>query len=177
MGIRFRWSRPAALLAVALVVPLAAAEDKKASQSTPVVAVDAGKVKGVGSGDVVAFKGIPYAKPPVGDLRWREPQPPEHWSGVRECTRFGNACPQRIDPVMNSIPQMKLNAPMSEDCLYLNVWAPAKPAGKLPVLVWIHGGGYTQGAASQPLYDGEQLARKGAVVVSMNYRLGPLGFL
>jgi para-nitrobenzyl esterase len=165
------------LLAAVVIATLAGADDKKGG---PAVSIDTGKVRGVVLGDakdVLAFKGIPYAKPPVGDLRWREPQPPEKWDGVRDCFQFGNACPQRIDPVMAAIPQMKLGAPMNEDCLYLNVWAPAKPAGKAPVLVWIHGGGYTQGAASQPLYDGEQLARRGNVVVSMNYRLGPLGFL
>lgn len=178
---RYLGPRSASLLAAVVLVTLAAAEDKQASPPAgPTVATDAGKVRGVVLGaakDVVAYKGIPYAKPPVGDLRWREPQPPEKWSGVRDCFAFGSVCPQRVDPFMNSIPQMKLNAPMNEDCLYLNVWGPAKAAGaKLPVLVWIHGGGYTVGAASQPLYDGEALARRGAVVVSMNYRLGPFGF-
>jgi para-nitrobenzyl esterase len=128
--------------------------------------------------DVIAFKGIPYAMAPVGELRWRKPQPPAKWEGVRECFRFGNACPQRVDPVLKTIPQLALNAVSSEDCLYLNLWRPAKLSGtKLPVLVWIHGGGFTTGAASQPLYDGESLARRGVVVVSLNYRIGALGFL
>jgi para-nitrobenzyl esterase len=179
---RFIDSRAASLLVLVLFASLAGADDKKsASPPGPAVVIDSGKIRGVALGDakdVLAYKGIPYAKPPVGDLRWREPQAPEKWEGVRDCFQFGSACPQRIDPFMAAIPQMKLNAPMNEDCLYLNVWAPAKPAGgSLPVLVWIHGGGYVNGAASQPLYDGEALARKGAVVVSMNYRLGSLGFL
>jgi para-nitrobenzyl esterase len=166
------------LVAVAFTPSLGAAEDPPGD---PTVAIDAGKVRGVLVGttrDVVAYKGIPYAKPPVGDLRWREPQPPEKWDGVRDCSRFGNACPQPVNPVLRAIPQLALNAHESEDCLYLNVWGPAKPArAKLPVLVWIHGGSLTTGAASQPLYDGEALARRGVVLVSMNYRLGPLGYL
>jgi para-nitrobenzyl esterase len=174
--------RSVALLAAAFFAAMAGADDKKVEgQPGQAVATDAGKLRGLVIGaakDVVAYKGIPYAKPPVGELRWREPQPADKWDGVRDCFQFGNACPQRIDPFMTSIPQMRLMAPMNEDCLYLNVWAPAKAsAEKHPVLVWIHGGGYTTGAASQPLYDGEQLARRGAILVSMNYRLGSLGFL
>jgi para-nitrobenzyl esterase len=177
---RFAGPRAASLLAVLVLAALARAEDKKAPPPGPAVAIDAGKVRGhlVGADkDIVAYKGIPYAKPPVGDLRWREPQPPEKWEGVRDCFQFGNACLQRGDAMINVIPQLRLNANQSEDCLYLNVWGPAKSGAKLPVLVWIHGGGYTTGAASQPLYDGESLARKGAVVVTLNYRLGPFGFL
>jgi para-nitrobenzyl esterase len=147
----------------------------------PEVTIDAGKVRGLIVGtnkDVLAYKGIPYAKPPVGDLRWREPQPPEKWQDVRDCFTFGNVCAQRSDPFINSIAQLKLNAPMNEDCLYLNVWSPAKSAtAKLPVLFWIHGGGYTTGAGSQTLYDGDALVHHGVVLVTINYRLGPLGFL
>jgi para-nitrobenzyl esterase len=147
----------------------------------PVIPTDAGQVRGVlagQAGDVIAYKGIPYAMPPVGDLRWREPQPPAKWLGIRECDKYGNACIQRVDPVLKTIPQLALNADASEDCLYLNVWCPAKVFGSpFPVLFWIHGGGFTTGAASQPLYDGESLARRGVVLVSINYRLGALGFL
>jgi para-nitrobenzyl esterase len=154
---------------------------KAAGQPGPTIAIDAGKIRGIALGagkDILAYKGVPYAKPPIGDLRWREPQAPEKWEGVRECSQFGNCCLQKSDSLINSIPQLKLSAPMSEDCLYLNVWGPAKAEGaKLPVLFWIHGGGYTTGAASQPLYDGEALARRGVVLVSINYRLGPLGFM
>jgi para-nitrobenzyl esterase len=184
-----KWCR--GLLVAAVLATPAVAEEKPTtgeegkarpgSAVGPAVMTDAGQVRGLLVGpaaDVVAYKGIPFAKPPVGELRWKEPQPPEKWQGVRDCFKFGDACPQRVDPLVGSIPQMALGAPTSEDCLYLNVWRPAKPAGgKLPVLVWIHGGGYMMGAASQPLYDGEALARRGVVVVSMNYRLGPFGFL
>jgi para-nitrobenzyl esterase len=142
--------------------------------------IDSGSIVGhfVGEqNDVQVFKGIPYAKPPVAALRWQPPQPPESWAGVRECVEFGPACPQKIEPMMNLVPQMGLNASNSEDCLYLNVWRPANgDGGKYPVMVWIHGGGYTMGAASQPIYDGESLARNGVVLVSINYRLGPFGF-
>jgi para-nitrobenzyl esterase len=161
--------------------PEGAGANKLALQPAPPIAIDAGKIRGLVVGadkDVQAYKGIPYAKPPVGDLRWREPQAPEKWQGVRDCFQFGNVCLQKSDPLINAIPQLKLSAPMNEDCLYLNVWRPAKAeTTKLPVLVWIHGGGYTTGAASQPLYDGDALARRGVVLVTINYRLGPLGFL
>lgn len=148
---------------------------------TAAIAVESGQVRGevVGQGkDVQAFKGIPYAAPPVGELRWKAPQAAAKWEGVRDCIAFGNACPQKVPALMKAIPQMAINAPYSEDCLYLNVWAPANAKNKpLPVLYWIHGGGYTMGAASQPVYDGENLCRLGCVVVSINYRLGPFGFL
>jgi para-nitrobenzyl esterase len=166
------------LLAAVIVRPAGSFEEPRHG---PEVATDAGKVRGLLLGatqDVLAYKGIPYAQPPVGDLRWREPRPAEKWQGVRDCSKFGNACPQIVSPILRTLPQMALSAPTNEDCLYLNVWCPAKPAReKLPVMVWIHGGSFTTGAASQPLYDGESLARKGVVLVSVNYRLGPLGFL
>lgn len=144
------------------------------------VQLDSGQVRGlvVGADDVHVFRGIPFAAPPTGDLRWRPPQPAPAWNGVRECYSFGPAAPQKLSPMLATFPGMALGSSMSEDCLYLNVWAPAKKAdAALPVMVWIHGGGYTMGAGSQRLYDGEDLARRGAVVVSINYRLGALGFL
>ncbi len=138
------------------------------------VRTDHGLVEGSPSTDgaVRAFKGIPYAAPPVGTLRWRSPQPSADWSGVRKATEFGSRCVQ-------SHPGVEIafrDRGESEDCLFVNVWTPAKAATqKLPVLVWIHGGAFTDGAASEPRYDGENLARKGIVVVSLNYRLGVLG--
>jgi para-nitrobenzyl esterase len=145
------------------------------------VKIDTGLVQGMAasaSGDVVVFRGIPYAAPPVGELRWRAPQPAKAWEGVRECANFGAAAPQVISPLLNSFPGMSLGAKTSEDCLYLNVWTPARrSAEKLPVMVWVHGGGYTFGADSQPLYEATNLSRRGVVVVGMNYRLGVLGFL
>jgi para-nitrobenzyl esterase len=150
---------------------------------TPTVELrlDSGTIRGLVVGDkkdVSAYKGIPYAAPPVGELRWKPPQPVQPWKGVRDCFEFGAACPQNIPPFLAAIPEMALGAPTSEDCLFVNVWTPAQRGSeKLPVLFWIHGGGFVMGAGSQPLYDGEELARLGCVVVSVNYRLGPFGFL
>jgi len=143
--------------------------------------LETGLVRGLIVGnadDVELYRGIPFAAPPVGDLRWRPPQPARAWQGVRESFAFGAAAPQKPVPLLAAFPGMSLNAKTNEDCLYLNVWTPAKRSGEpLPVMVWIHGGGYTFGSASQPLYDGTRLARRGVVFVGINYRLGPLGFL
>ena len=148
---------------------------------SPAIQIDSGGLRGLqvgGNNDVIAYKGIPYAAPPLGELRWKPPQPVEPWRGVRDCFEFGPAAPQVTPMLLASLPEMAVGAPLSEDCLYLNVWTPAHHIGnKLPVLYWIHGGGFVLGAASQPLYDGEPLARLGCVVVSVNYRLGLLGFL
>ena len=123
---------------------------------------------------VRSFKGIPFAQPPVGDLRWREPQPVKDWTGVRNADEFGPACMQRISPTSDYWLRAK---GMSEDCLYLNVWTPAKSAEeKLPVLVYIFGGGFQNGDGSEPRYDGESMARKGIVAVSLNYRTNIFGF-
>ena len=140
---------------------------------TPAARVEQGEIAGktVGSGDVEAFLGIPFARPPAGELRWKPPQPPEKWEGVRRCEDFGPACPQPEAVVQ------PIRGPRKEDCLYLNVWRPAGAAKKLPVMVWIHGGGFTTGSGAKELYDGSKLARAGAAVVTINYRLGPLGFL
>ena len=140
------------------------------------VATDAGLVEGTVNADsqVRIFKGIPFAAPPVGALRWKAPQPVPSWTGVRKATEFGARCMQgRIfgDMVFR-------DSGPSEDCLYLNVWAPsASGPAHLPVMVWIYGGGFAAGAASEPRQDGENLAKKGVVVVSFNYRLGVFGFL
>jgi len=123
---------------------------------------------------VRSFKGIPFAQPPVGDLRWREPQPAKNWSGVRNADRFGPGCMQRLSP--NADYWFRGDG-MSEDCLYLNVWTPAKSGReKLPVLVYIFGGGFQNGDGSEPRYDGESMARKGIVAVSLNYRTNIFGF-
>jgi para-nitrobenzyl esterase len=139
------------------------------------VRTEAGSVEGSTSADgkVQIFKGIPYAAPPVGALRWKEPQPVPAWQGVRKATEFGAHCVQaRVYDDM-----VFRDAGPSEDCLYLNVWTPkASSTAKLPVMVWIHGGGFQAGATSEPRQDGEHLAHKGVVIVSMNYRLGIFGF-
>ena len=123
---------------------------------------------------VRSFKGIPFAQPPVGDLRWREPQPVKNWPGVRNADTFGPTCMQRLSP--NADYWFRGDG-MSEDCLFLNVWTPAKSGGeKLPVLVYIFGGGFQNGDGSEPRYDGESMARQGIVAVSLNYRTNIFGF-
>jgi para-nitrobenzyl esterase len=136
--------------------------------------VTGGKVSGVAASGMVVFKGIPFAAPPVGALRWKAPQPLKAWTGTLGARTFEPACMQ--DPMF---PQL-FSAPrdLSEDCLYLNVWTPAKTAGdKLPVMVWIYGGGFVGGQTSVPMYDGAKLAEKGVILVSVAYRLGAFGFL
>jgi len=130
-----------------------------------------GVVEGLTDSGARVFRGIPYAAPPIGDLRWREPQPAAAWKGVRKATEFGPRCVQ--GPIFDD---MVFRDQPGEDCLCLNVWTPARPE-KLPVMVWIHGGGFQAGSASEPRQDGGRLARKGVVVVSLNYRLGVFGFL
>jgi para-nitrobenzyl esterase len=150
-----------------------------AQQPKP-IHIDSGKVQGTLTADqkVVAYKGIPYAAPPVEELRWRPPQPIGKWKGVFQARDFGAHCIQ-----FGSYPDMVFHDPgPSEDCLTLNVWAPAdaKPSGKsggLPVMVWIYGGGLQTGSTSENRQDGQYLAHRGVIVVSMNYRLGPFGFL
>ncbi|MCX8475949.1 MAG: carboxylesterase family protein [Sphingomonas sp.] len=137
-----------------------------------IVRIDSGRLAGTLGTDksIRVFKGIPYAAPPLGALRWRAPAPVKAWKGVRRADRFGFSCPQHLRPG-----QM---LEMSEDCLTANVWTGAKSAEeRRPVYVWIYGGGFNEGTGSDPQFDGEGLARKGVVVVTFNYRLGPLGFL
>lgn len=135
---------------------------------------DLGSLEGIEEGGVAVFKGIPYAAPPLGVLRWREPQPLQPWTGVRAAHMFG---PASIQPEGQPLEGGATAGPQSEDCLYLNVWTPgAEPSAKRPVMVWIHGGAFTKGAGSLPIYSGVPLARKGTVVVTFNYRLGHLGF-
>jgi len=139
----------------------------------PQVMIAQGRLAGVLAGGVAAFKGIPYAAPPVGALRWRAPQDAPRWDGVRDAAAFGPVCPQH--PTSGLAARARL--PQSEDCLTLNVWsADLHPAAPRPVMVWIHGGGLAQGGSALPIYDGAALARRGVVVVSFNYRLGRLGF-
>lgn len=142
--------------------------------SIPLVQTRHGKIVGVVQEEIHIWRGIPYAAPPIGELRWRAPQPVTSWQDVRQADCFSCASWQDItwcrelgggDP-----------GNFSEDCLYLNVWAPAVRHKLLPVMVWLHGGGYTIGAGSLPPYDGHALAKRGAIVVTVNYRLGHLGF-
>ena len=122
--------------------------------------------------EVTAFRGIPYAAPPVGDLRWRPPQPVKGWKGIRECTKFTPMSPQTV------LPNMAPDLPTSEDCLYLNVITPAHgPDERLPVMVWMHGGGYSMGCGSDRIWNNYRLPQYGAVVVTLTHRLGPIGLL
>jgi para-nitrobenzyl esterase len=143
------------------------------ASSAPRVKTTAGRVEGKDAGPVHVFLGIPYAAPPVGELRWKPPAPVAKWSGVRPATEFGAHCMQG-----NVFGDMNFrDAGGSEDCLTLNVWVPANPSGaKLPVMVWIYGGGFVAGTTSEARQDGTHLAQQGVVVVSMNYRLGIFGF-
>lgn len=133
--------------------------------------VTGGSVSGIAEGSIGVFKGIPFAAPPVGALRWKAPAPVQPWPGVRKTDAFAKACMQAPNTQGNT-------SPVSEDCLYLNVWTPATRAtAKLPVIVWIHGGGYVGGSTSISMYDGTGFAKKGVVLVSLAYRLGPYGFM
>lgn len=157
-----------------LGVAVSLAAGVQAGEPAPRVRVESGLLQGVKDDDLVAFKGVPYARPPVGDLQWRPPMPARPWAGVKEAGVFGHACLQ--PPQSPTGLYSGGMASMSEDCLTLNVWAPAA-AKDLPVMVWIHGGSLVGGSSSEPLYDGANLARKGIVFVSINYRLGLLGYL
>ena len=141
------------------------------------LSIHQGRLEGDDQGGLLVFKGIPFAAPPVGALRWLAPEKPASWTGVRDARRFGAVAPQnRV--VLTALSAMVVEGDQSEDCLSLNVWTPALDGKRRPVMVWIHGGGFTIGAGSQALYDGSVLARRGDVVlVTVNYRMGPLGFL
>jgi para-nitrobenzyl esterase len=164
---RIQFGKLALLLSAS--VGIAAAQQS----STLQVKTETGIVEGKAQGSSRAFLGIPYAAPPVGELRWKAPAPPVAWQGVRDAAKFGAECMQgRIFDDM-----VFRDTGPSEDCLMLNVWTPAKAAkSKLPVMVWIHGGGFVAGASSEPRQDGATLAAEGVVVVSMNYRMGIFGF-
>jgi para-nitrobenzyl esterase len=130
-----------------------------------------GRLRGKREGDGAVFLGIPYAAPPVGTLRWRPPQPLPAWSGVRDALAFGADVPQPAGGLSRATHQ-------DEDCLFLNVWTPRCERGaRLPVVVWLFGGGFTSGSGADPLCDGAALAAEGAVVVTLNYRCGLFGFL
>src|SRR5262245_12862094 len=168
------------LLAMAATLVVAAAAVSSAAIPDP-VKIDAGQLSGVTlPSGVRAFKGIPFGAPPVGDLRWREPQPVAKWTGVRKADAFGSPCVQNPSPQRtpsNTAIDLPDSPKMSEDCLYLNVWTQANNTGdRRPVMVWLYGGAYAEGGGNQPHADGENLAKKGVVLVTTNYRLGVFGF-
>lgn len=137
------------------------------------VETGSGALAGVEEGDLRVFRGVPFAQPPVGALRLRDPQPVQPWQGTLDASELGPACPQRS---IEMVDQLSGVGETDEDCLTLNIWADDDPTPK-PVMVWIHGGAFFYGAGSQPFYDGTALAEEGVVVVTLNYRLGALGFL
>ena len=169
MGKGARWCVQWSCCAASIAAPLLA------QGASPIVAVQTGALAGYAEprAGVVVFKGIPYARPPIGALRWRPPAPAERWAGVRQATAFGHSCLQP-PPAPGGIYSGGMAA-QDEDCLTLNVWMP-RSAHALPVMVWIHGGALVGGSSSEPLYDGTKLAQHGIIVVSINYRLGLLGF-
>jgi para-nitrobenzyl esterase len=165
--------RIALLPALLLLASIARAEGGEDLATT--VAIDSGKIAGAWIDEdagLRVYRGIPYAAPPVGDLRWRPPAPVKPWPGTRICTEFGAVCPQP-----NQAGASRVRQRMDESCLFLNVWTAAGPDGKRPVMVWIHGGGHVLGAGSMSVYDGAALARAGVVLITINYRLGPFGWL
>jgi para-nitrobenzyl esterase len=151
-----------------LIPSNSAATPENGSGTNPIVTINTGQLRGSLTADGIAvFKNIPFAQPPVGDLRWREPLPANAWTGVRDATPFGPMCHQNDNKQL----------PHSEDCLQLNVWTPKSPVtSPAPVMVWVHGGGNTAGSGVEALFNGETLARHGVVVVNINYRLGVFGF-
>ncbi len=161
-------------LAMAMGVATAALSQSPA----PIVKIDSGELQGGVTDGVVSFKGIPFAAPPVGELRWRPPQPVARWMGVRQATEFGADCMQgRFGPPPAAAQGAPTPRMPSEDCLYLNVWRPEDPTARnLPVMVWIYGGGFTGGSSASPNTSGIGFARQGAVLVAMNYRVGRFGF-
>jgi para-nitrobenzyl esterase len=169
-----------ARLSSALLLLLLCTGTSDAAISQP-VQVEAGAVMGIPGRDpaITVFKGIPFAAPPVGDLRWREPQPPVPWSGVRKAAEFSASCIQTIrNELQPWTYEFMTHNRISEDCLYLNVWTPAQsPGERRPVYIFVYGGAFNSGSAAVPLYDGEGLAQKGLVVVTFNYRVGAFGFL
>ncbi|NCD70817.1 carboxylesterase/lipase family protein [Mucilaginibacter agri] len=168
------------IVALIIIANALFASKPAAAQNLPTVKVEEGMISGTSSADgaITEFKGIPFAAPPVGNLRWKAPQPAAHWDGIKKCDAFGPS-PMQPEPkpffVWTSeflIPK----APISEDCLYLNVWTNMAAQRLKPVFVWIYGGGFSSGGSAAPIYDGEAMARKDVVFVSINYRVGVFGF-
>ncbi len=177
----FHLSRAFVLMACQLMLTTAFASGKntmdnqqQATDNRPIVELSVGALSGANDGALRVFRGIPYAEPPTGANRWQAPKPRKPWDGVFDAAEFGASCPQ----VVSDVPNLYTNdiSPFSEDCLTLNVWAPAD-ARNAPVFVWIHGGSLLKGASREVYYDGAKLAEQGLVVVTINYRLGVLGYM
>ncbi len=162
------------LLALAAILGLSPPASAETADTSTLVVTPSGRLRGVSEGGVAEFRGIPYARPPLGDLRWRAPQPVRAWSGIRDASAFAHDCMQTPFPGG----QAPLRTTPDEDCLYLNVWKPekARPGARLPVLVWFYGGAFVTGGTSPAIYDGSAFARQDVIFVSFNYRLGRFGF-
>ena len=179
-GFSVRWVAVVALLVASVACGSSgSSDDPQGALLSPMIETDSGVIQGAhGGGDdgVLVFRGVPYAEPPTGDRRWQAPVPVSAWEGTRDATTFGPACWQQLTP--ESSVYTRGNLARDEDCLYLNVWTAAEEATEsLPVMVWFHGGGHTGGWGSAQVFDGTALAEKGVVLVTINYRLGPFGFL
>ena len=162
-----------ARISITLVLVTFLASLTLAPAQTPTAQTESGVISGIREGGLGVYKGVPFAAAPLGDLRWRPPVPVAPWLGIRKTDAFAPACMQVGVSMPGETPPV-----VSEDCLYLNIWTPAKRVDeKLPVIVWIYGGGLVNGSASMPLYWGDRLAHKGVIVASIAYRVGPLGFL
>lgn len=177
MNSKMRNSVAAHFASILALLFLQAAIGQQAAVKAPVVTIASGQLSGVRQGTIDEFYGIPYAAPPVGENRWRAPKPVASWQGIRHADHFSANCYQQANPTAFGpwTHEYLISGPVSEDCLYLNVWAPAK-AHKAAVLVWIHGGAFTSGSGSIPIYSGAEFAKQGIVVVTINYRLGLFGF-
>jgi para-nitrobenzyl esterase len=170
MNVPERFFRAATQIALVCLLLLFCSPSLGFAQGETRATVETGDIDGDGQDGLRIFLGIPYAAPPVGDLRWRAPKAAGAWSGVRKAQEFGAACPQKASKDIAA-------ADMSEDCLTLNIWSPERRSGsRLPVMVWLHGGSFNTGSARMKIYNGANLAKQGVVVVTLNYRLGYLGF-
>lgn len=164
-----------ALVVLCLMIGGIVAEGIQEGQECGIVKTDSGYISGINENGICAYLGIPYAAPPTGDLRWRPPAEVKSWEGIRKADKFGPSCPQAV---ASDFGPEWLPGNMSEDCLSLNVWTPATNSSeKLPVMVFIYGGAYMRGSSALPLYNGTVLAKKGVVVVTINYRVGVLGYM
>jgi para-nitrobenzyl esterase len=170
---RLRYHHGMLRIAILMLVCAVGVGQEACAAPRELVRIDSGRLQGASADDIVSYKGIPFAAPPVGSLRWRAPQAVTPWRGARAATQFANAC---LQPPPRTSSAQSLGAPVSEDCLYLNIWRRAKVRGHLPVMVWIHGGSLVTGAASVATTDGTALARRGVVLVAINYRIGYPGF-
>ena len=179
MTMSFRKIFPVGILASGLAACVTAPKpstDSGVEKAIPIATIAQGSLSGSAQGGIATYKGIPFAKAPIGDLRWKAPVEHGGWNEVRDATRFGDSCVQiAASPTANSI-YAEDPSPMSEDCLFLNIWA-KEGARKAPVFVWIHGGALVSGSSKFGMYDGTRMAEEGVVFVSVNYRLGPLGYL